>query len=339
MKAFANLRVRAVAMLSGALIVGAATMAQAEAVTLKLASIAPEKSVWTVMLVKYADRVKELSGGDVAIEVFNGGQLGNMSDTMSQTLRGRIDIWTGPSPVMASLAPELATITLPYQFDTPAQASCVMPKLFDATKTALEGKGQFLAFFPVGYNDISNVNNVRVPDDLAGQKIRTSPAPISNAVVKAFGANPVPMGAVETASALSTGLVTGGDSGLAFWYPTGQAKVAKYFLRTRHYHNTSGMIVGPQTWDKLTDAQKKVLVDATDVLEYAQLQAMLDGFEAKVITAAAAEGAIVSEPTEEELAKWRERGLMIWEPILGQIGDKGQTFNAIIQTAKTECSN
>lgn len=326
----------AIAIATGTLVFAAGQVAAEK--TLKLASIAPENSVWNEMLMLYANRVDELSGGELKLDVFAGGQLGNMADTMSQTLRGRIDIWTGPAPVMASLAPEIAVITLPYQFESDAEANCVLPKLSGPIREALGGKGAYITSFPMGYNDVSGTMEVRVPEDIAGEKIRTSANPVSNALVKAYGANPVPMNPVETVSALSTGLVSGGDSALPFWFTTGQHKTASYLLRTRHYKNVAGMVVGPRTWKDLSDAEKKILEDATDAIPYETTQAMLDQFEVKVTAGAIKQGATISEPNPEELAKWKQRGKAIWEPIIGKLGKNGAAFNDVVQAEKAACA-
>lgn len=318
----------------------AAPSAFADTVTLKLATIAPAKSVWKVMVDQYAQRVAELSNGELVVDIYPGGQLGNMSDSMSKVLRGRIDIWAGPSPVMAALKPAVSTLMLPYQFESKAELGCVMPKLYDQTRNLFADKGEFLAFLPAGSNNITNIRSVRVPADIAGTKMRTSPQPLSNILMQSYGANAVPMNPVETTSALSTGLVSGGDSGLAFWMATGQFKTAKHFLLTEHYHNVAGMLVGPKSWAKLSAEHQQALTDATDVLAFGKLQKMLDGFESKVSAIVTEAGASITSPTAEEMKLWRAAGLASWGPILKALegNHNVEAYRQSIADAKAACS-
>ncbi|MGV0879105.1 hypothetical protein V6767_18380 [Martelella sp. FLE1502] len=66
-----------------ALAVCVATAAQAEPVTLKLAVGVQDATVWAKQAQTYAQKVEELSDGQVKIELFYAGQLGSMGDTLT----------------------------------------------------------------------------------------------------------------------------------------------------------------------------------------------------------------------------------------------------------------
>lgn len=333
-----SIRSRLIRSLAAAAMIMAAQAAVAENVTLRLATAAPEKSVWVTMIKKYKDRVAELSHGTVDVEIYPGSQLGTMDNTLSQMLRGRLDIYTGSIPYVASVVPELEVLVLPYLFDTEKQSVCVMAKLTAPTNAVMGDKGEFIAFIPVGWMNISSVKEVKRPADLAGEKIRSNANNVSNILLHAYGANPVPISPAETASALSTGMVSGGDNALAFWASTGQSRVSKHFLMVRHYLNTSAIIVGKRSWQKLSAAQKKAMHDATDVLGYPGLQTMLNGFEDQLIAKVKAGGATVTDPTPEELAQWRKIGLGTWDAILKGANSRTRTYLKTVQDLKAGCS-
>lgn len=328
---------RLIAFLCAAAFAATAQTASANPVTLRLSSAAPEKSVWTSMMTAYKARVAELSHGEIDIQIYPNAQLGAMDDTLSQMLRGRLDIYTGSIPYLASVVPEMSVLVLPYLFETEEESTCVMSKLSDATNKAVGKKGEFIAYLPVGWMNISSTKAVRTPADLAGEKIRSNPLNVSNILLKAYGANPVPISPAETASALSTGLVSGGDNALAFWASTGQAQVSKHFLQVRHYLNTSAMIVSERSWNKLTPEQRKAMRDATDALAYPKLQQMLNGFETKVIAKVTQAGATVVTPTPEEMALWRKVGLGTWGEILKGANADTLAFLKSVKALKAGC--
>lgn len=314
-----------------------AAPAVAAPVTLRLATAAPETSVWVTMLKAWKTRVAELSNGEIDIELYPNAQLGAMDETLSQMLRGRLDIYTGSIPYLASVVPDLSVLVLPYLFDSEAQSVCVMARLDPATNAAMAGKGEFIAFLPVGWMNISSTAPVHVPADLAGLKMRSNPLNVSNILLKAYGANPVPIAPAETSSALSTGLVSGGDNALAFWASTGQARVSRYYLQVRHYLNTSAIVIGPRSWAKLSPGQQKVLHEAAEVIAYPKAQEMLDAFETKLIAKVTADGAVVTEPTAEELALWRAAGQGTWDEILKDASPSTRDYLGKIEALKADC--
>lgn len=312
--------------------------ASAEEVTLRLASVAPEKSIWMKMLNDYADRVNKLTNGEVKIEIFPGGQLGTMEDTLSQMLRGRVDIWTGATPAMSALEPSLNMLLMPYLFDNDEEVACTYSKLFDETSDLLAGSGQFLGFVPVGWHNISSKEKIAVPADIKNQKARNNASEISVALFEAYGANPVPMSPTEGASAFSTGLVTTGDSSLVFWFAAGVAKAAPYLLKVHHYYNSSGMIIGSRSWSKLTESQKKAMLDARDVLAYGNLVKQIEGFEAKISAMAVESGATITEVSPEERDEWIRLGQSTWDRILAKYGEGASTYFDLIRAKKAECN-
>ncbi|MFC2967959.1 TRAP transporter substrate-binding protein [Acidimangrovimonas pyrenivorans] len=333
-----KLRAGVTALIASAALFATAPVAPAATVSLRLATAAPEKSVWMGMLKAWKTRVADLSKGDIDIELYPSGQLGAMDETLSQMLRGRLDIYTGSIPYLASVAPDLGVLVLPYLFDSEAQSVCVMSRLDAATNAALDGKGEFIAFMPVGWMNISSTTPVHVPSDLAGRKIRSNPLNVSNILLRAYGANPVPIAPAETASALSTGLVSGGDNALAFWASTGQARISKYYLQVHHYLNTSAIVISERSWKKLSPDQQKILHDAADAIAYPKVQKMLDGFEKKVIAKVTAAGAVVSTPTPEQKALWRKAGQGTWDEILKDASPSKRAYLAKIEALKADCN-
>lgn len=329
-----------VALSAAALTFGSLTahVASAAEVTLRLATVAPEKSVWGEMLNNYAKRVGELSGGEVNIEIFPSGQLGSMANTLSQMRRGRLDMWTGAVTELAGLAPALNALLLPYLLKDDAEVACVADKIYDRTQELLAKDGQFLGFMPIGWHHISNRTPVQVPADIQNLKMRTNSSPISVALFRAYGSNPVPLDPGETASALSTGLVDGSDSSLTFWFASGEVKPSPHFLKLRHYYNWIGLVVGSQSWSQLSPAHQQALIDARDVLKFADLTTMVNDFEARAIKGATEAGATILEPSAEQRESWVELGVSTWPALTEGYDATSKAYFDLIEATKSECA-
>ena len=321
-----------------ALSVSALAATGALATELRLATIAPDNTVWANQANRYADRVNELGGGELSVEVFGNAQLGTMADTMKMTLSGRVDIWFGVTPVMAAVTPELATLTFPYAFDSNEQVKCAVPKLEDDIRAAIGDKYQLITMMSVGTQNVGMVGEASMPDDLKGKKIRSAPLPSALAFFKGMGATPQPLSAAETPAALSTGLVEGVDLATAFYVVTGSNKTASNLIKTGHVINVASLIVSARTWKKLSDEEKAILMQAADAVPFETVVDEIVAFESQMEQAHIGGGGTVTELSDEERAAWTDLGRGTWDAVLDDMGDDAKAFMDKVQAARASCA-
>ncbi len=163
------------------------------------------------MLVPWAERVEELSGGAVEIEIFPSMTLGGRPPELAAQARdGVVDIiWTlnGYTP---GLFPRTEVFELPTVFvNDPAATNLAMRAMFEE-HLAEDYAGLEVMFLHVhagnGFQMVED--EVRSPADLAGMSLRT-PSRSGAWVIEALGANPVAMPVPELPQALSRGTVDG----------------------------------------------------------------------------------------------------------------------------------
>ncbi|MGB0498428.1 MAG: TRAP transporter substrate-binding protein [Rubricella sp.] len=163
------------------------------------------------MLVPWAERVEELSGGAVEIEIFPSMTLGGRPpELVSQARDGVVDlIWTlnGYTP---GLFPRTEVFELPTVFvNDPAATNLAMRAIFD-DHLAADYAGLEVMFLHVhagnGFQMVERA--VRAPADLEGLSLRT-PSRSGAWVIEALGANPVAMPVPDLPQALSRGTVDG----------------------------------------------------------------------------------------------------------------------------------
>ncbi len=309
-----------------------------EAKELRLATIVPDKSIWSVLAHRYADRVNELSGGELTVEIFGNAELGTMADTLKMTLSGRVDMWLGATPVLAAVTPELATLTFPYVFDSHDQIKCAVPKLEGDIREAIGGKYELISMMPVGSQNIGTVGAASAPGDLKGKKIRSAPLPSSLAFFKAMGAKPQPLSAAETPAALSTGLVEGVDLATAFYVFTGSNKTATNLIKTEHVLNLGGLIVSARSWKKLSGEEQEILLKAADAIPFPAGVDEIVGFEGKMEAAHKEAGGSVVDLSDEDRAAWKDLGRGTWDAILADMGDGASTFLDKVAAAQDSCA-
>lgn len=321
--------------LSAALVFGNAL----EAKELRLGTITPDNTIWAKQLQGFVGKVAELSGGDLTVSYFGNAELGTMADTMKMTLTGRLDMWVGAVPALGAIVPEISVLSLPYLFDSPAQAGCAVPKITERTRDAVGNKFHLMGFTAVGTQSIGSKKEIRTPADLANVKLRTAPLKTTMTFFGSIGANPVPLAAAESTAALGTGLVDAVDFAPTFYMATGVNKTATYFTPTQHTYNLGGLAISPKTWAELSEAEQKILTDAwAQSMPLAENVAAVDGFEAKMLGAHKQGGGTVVELTDEEMAAWKEAGLASWAAIMPELRGDAAGYLEAIQAAKETCA-
>lgn len=320
---------------------GAATLAlmlagATDAKTLRMATNAPQESVWAKQIQALVDNVAAADVG-LDIEVFWNGQLGDLGETFKQTIMGRTDMWAGTVPFIASVAPEIDVTGIPFIFDNDEQAKCVIPQLEEPYRQVIGDKFRLLHIAPISTQDFNAKHEVRVPADTRGLRVRTAPTAGAITYYRAAGAVPTPMSPFEAPAALQTGLIDAVDNEATLVVLTGMHKNLPYHTRLSTVHVLAGYVMSPRAWAGLTPEQQTAVQAAADKLDFSADFDAVEAFDAQLLEKAQAEGVTVTRITPEEREEWRQLGLSVRDEVLGQIRGDTASIMAAIDAAKASC--
>ncbi|GAA6733982.1 TRAP transporter substrate-binding protein DctP [Thermus oshimai] len=183
----------------------------------KLSVVVAPNTPWGMGAQRFADLVKEKTGGRVNIKVYYSGQLfaGQQTNEFQLLRTGVADFAVGSTINWSPQVKELNLFNLPFFFPT--------YKDLDAVEEGQAGKALFarlrqlgvepLAWGENGYRQLTNSKRpVRTPEDLQGLKIRVVGAPIFIETFRALGANPTSMNWAEVLTALQQGVIEGQEN-------------------------------------------------------------------------------------------------------------------------------
>ncbi len=219
-----------------------------EPIHYRLATIQPPDSPVGKTATKFADLVKEKSGGSVVIDVFPASQLGNEKDIIDGVEMGTIDFTIAGTAEWAKRLKAMKIFEAPFVYrnrehlmkfyDSPVGQD-VIAQL--TKKTGVRSLG-----FPYyGTRNVTTGNiAAKTPADLAGAKLRCPDQPLYVQTVKAMGANPTPMAFSEVYLALQQGAVDGQENPPATIVNMKFYEVQKYMIKTGH------IIAGVMVWTK-----------------------------------------------------------------------------------------
>ena len=314
----------------------AATSAGAETV-IKVATIAPDGTPWAAHLQNWEVAVEEASNGEIDLQLFLGGQLGNEFDVYKQVQRGRIDASFFSGAAMSENVPELALMSTPFLFEKSSTIDCIYDgPLGDKFAELAEAKGMKMAQWQeTGWVYVYAKDDLSDVADAEGYKTRVAPQPMSRLLWDSVGANGAEIPYSETPSALQTNLVKGGESAGISYIAFGVSKVAPHFMKTAHMHQAGALMISEKAWGGLSEADQKLLVDSLP-----EVQGMRDGLrnitEAMLGKYAEASGT-VHELTTEQRAAWVAKVEPNWPAFVEGLGGEAKTLWPQLLEAKAAC--
>lgn len=272
---------------------------------------------------KFADLVKQKSGGKITVKNFPGGSLGPDLQVVSAMQGGSVEMNVMNASLLAGNVKEMALFDLPYLFTTAKEADAVADgpvgrKLLDK----LQERGLVgLAYWDLGFRQMHTAKKaITKADDLKGMKMRVIPTPIYVEFMNATGANAVPMPFTETYGALEQGALDGMTNPLLNITDGKYNEVSKHLTLTNHMYTPQAVIVSKKFWDKLSADEKKILQDAAS--ETAIYQRQVARAEAlKSIDELKKRGMTVHELPAAEVAKLKERAQPVFAKFSAQIGE------------------
>jgi len=246
---------------------------------------------------KFAELVKQNSGGKITVKLFAGGALGGDLQTVSALQGGTVEMTVLNAGLLASQVKEFAALDIPFLFNSSAEAHAVMDSDFaKRLLNRLSDKG----LIGLSYWDLTKL------EDISGLKLRVLQLPVYIDLFNTLGANAVPMPFPELYAALETHAVDGQDNPVTLIHNSKFYEVQKYLTLTRHTYNPQVLMLGKKFWEKLSPEEKKLFEAAAAESTVYQRKISLER-ETTSLEALKKVGMQVNEVAPAELARIRDR--------------------------------
>jgi tripartite ATP-independent transporter DctP family solute receptor len=287
-----------------------AAAANDPAVTLVYAEVNPLDTIVGQTDSFFKEKVEELSGGSITIDLQASGVLGSENDVLDTMLGGggTIDMSRISAFALTSYGGEKSMLlSIPYTFVNRdhfwnfATSDLAPEFLLEPHDNGTGVRGLF--YGEEGFRHFFTKNPVNSLEDLAGMKLRVSNDPIMNGMVEGLGASPTVVAFGELYSALQTGVVDGAEQPIANYKSNAFPEVANNLILDGHTLGAIQVIITDEAWDKLTENQQAAVMEASKLAsEYNRK--ISEEAENKVLEELKAEGCNVVEVTDK--APWQE---------------------------------
>lgn len=309
------------AVLLGSMVALSATTASIAEVTLKFAHAAPETDLQQNLAMFFQEQVQERTGGEVKVQIFPQGQLGNDAAMIDGARSGILDITMVGLNNFSGLMPESAAFTLPFMFPTRETAYKVLDGevgkgvLAEFEKHGLKGLG-----FPEnGYRNMTNNRGpIRTPVDVEGLQMRVNNSKALNDMFQALGANPQQIPVAELYTALETGVVDSQDHPIGVTLSFKFYEVQKYLSMTNHSYSPLAVAMNLNKFNGLTPEQQATVLEVASEAVAMQRELSI-AKEDEMIAALEAAGMSVNRDVDG--AAFQGKVKPVWDAFIAENGD------------------
>lgn len=223
-------------------------------------------SVHKAMLAMGKD-LEERSGGKMKLQIYPSQQLGSERECLELLQIGSLDMTKVSVGVMENFAPKMKVFGVPFLFRDKQHSFNVLDSAIG--KEILDDGEQYwlkgLAYYDAGSRSFYTKNNpINTPDDLKGLKVRVMESVTAIDMVKALGGSATPISWGELYTSLQQGVVDGAENNPPSFYLSRHYEVCKYYTLDEHTVLPDVLVVGTETWNKLTPQEQKWLQAAVD---------------------------------------------------------------------------
>ena len=318
------------------MVLGLAITASADnQVTLVMAEVNPLTTIVGQTDSFFAEKVEELTGGSVKIDLQAAGVLGSENDVLDAIANGddSIDISRISAFALTTYGCKKASLlSIPYtwtgrdHFWAFADSELAAEFLNEPQEIGLPLRGIF--YGEEGFRHFFTREPVAGIGDLKGMKLRVSNDPVMVGMVNGLGASATPIAFGELYSALQTGVVDGAEQPIANYKANAFPEVANNLILDGHTLGAIQVVITDTAWEKLTEEQQAAVLEAGKLAQEFNRE-LSQGAENEVLDQLKADGCNVVEVTNP--AEWAEACA---EVITENTKDQAELYQQLLDLAK-----
>ncbi|MFW2440247.1 MAG: TRAP transporter substrate-binding protein DctP [Arenicellales bacterium] len=233
------------------------------AMTLKIATLAPDGTAWMKNMRAAAKEINEKTAGRVKLKFYPGGVMGNDKSVMKKIRLGQLQGGALTGGSLATTYPDMQIYSLPMVFENYGEIDHVRPVIDPLLKQGMEKRGfTILGISEGGFAYLMSNSTVKNIADLKQHKLWIPEDDVLNeALFRKMGVNPVTLPLADVYTGLQTGLIdTIGATptgSLAFQWHTRIRSITDVPL----LYLVGVLVVDNKRFNKISAADQKILKD------------------------------------------------------------------------------
>lgn len=292
----------------------------AQAVELKIATIAPQGTTLYNELEAAGKEIASQTKGQVQFKLFGGGVQGDEKDVVRKMRYGQLSGAALTGMGLGLIDPQIRVLELPFLFDNTSQVDKVYSNMKSYFSNAFSQKGfVLLGWAQVGFVKIFSNKPIKKTDDLKGMKMwMWEGDPLAESMYKAMNVTPVPLAITDVLTSLQTNLIDAVYNtelgAIAFQWNTKVSNMTDLKL----VNGTGAILLSKKDWAKLNASQQKIVKNVFEkhAKQLVQKTRAENASSKKLLQQA---GIKVITPEAKEVAELKKIGQQVREQLVGKL--------------------
>ncbi|MFN0263099.1 TRAP transporter substrate-binding protein DctP [Tepidamorphus sp. 3E244] len=300
--------------------------ASAADVTMRISLQLPLKSHLGQNLALFEKEVEDKSNGAIDVEIYDSAQLYKDKEVPAAVGSGAIEAGVASLTRYVGDIPAVDVFYMPFLFNTEEKVrAAVSPgsPVRSPIDEAIKDTGATVLWWQAygGAVLLSNGGPLKSPEDMKGKKARVFGKTLGD-FVTATGGAPTLISGSEQYLAYQRGTVDIGMTGVSGVKSRKLWEVMDTITVTNHADIEFIVVVNTDWWNGLAEEHQKVISEAAVVAENNVRDRMTE-IEQEAYAAAKENGMTVYEPSEEEIAAWKEAAAPVYDGYKESAGELG----------------
>jgi len=279
----------------------------------------------------FKNELEARTGGQIKVEIYPSGTLGNERETMEQVKAGITQSYIASVGGVAPFYPLIDITSMPFAYNS-YEIGCALydgPFGKEFAEDIRKKTGmRVLGFVPQGFFQFTNSERpIKSPEDMKGLKMRTMNNPLHMEFMNSLGAAATPVAWAEIYTALQTGVVDGQHNPITVINLGKLYEVQKYITLSNHMAGLYVWVINDAWFNGLSPEEQVAVKGAAEaaIIAGRGIDRLVTATEKGLPTVA--EKMEVYTPTADELAKFREVAIPAAKAFFAKtLGDEGTAW-------------
>ncbi len=279
----------------------------------------------------FKEMVEERTDGNIQVNIYPDGQIGDDRDLQEGVEMGTIDIGVSGTPIV-EMDDFFKIVDLPFLFHNRDHIAEVLDgEVGDRLgERLLQYNTKHLAYWENGFRQVTNnVRPIAEPGDLDGVLIRTPESTMRMDTFEAFGASVTAIPFGELFGALEQGIADGQENPLNNIYTGSLHEVQDYLSMTNHVYSVGDVLMNNNLYESLPEEYQQIVSEAA---QEAAVFSREVGYEADNNLLGQMEGEIeILDVDEVKTAAFVEAAQPVYDELIEELGPEGEEIIREIQ--------
>ena len=213
---------------------------------------------------RFAELVREATGGAVVIQIKNDGEYGSEAEVLEQMAFGGIDFARVSLAELSDEIPKLNVLQLPFLYEDADHMWRILDgEIGEEFLTVFDEAGLVgLSWYDAGARCFyTNARPIRTPADMAGLTVRVQGSQLVMDMVTLLGAEPVTFPYGDVSYAFEMKMIDAAENNWPAYYILEHYRLAKYYTVDQHSRVPEIQLASARVWEKLPEGYRQIIAD------------------------------------------------------------------------------